>query len=94
MKKIYYAIEHTKPNAKIARYSLYELKGKDLQVVWKFPEDEKAMLPYQVKSKNPKYPYIHFKIPDVNYSRLEELARSLKAEIRFLNGWSPSTYGL
>ena len=89
--KIYYAIELTKPGAQTSRYALYEIKENKLQIVWHYPHDTKPLLPYQVISKNPKFPYCHFKMGNLVYNKISHLADELKAEIRTLTGWSPST---
>lgn len=91
-KKTFYALELTKPGAKVSRYALYAV-GHDgkLEVIWPdpLPEGEKEgskgarkLWPCQVFYKRPdngrdRFPAYHFAVPHVGYTKLRYLEEQI-----------------
>lgn len=99
-----YALPLTKPNAKISRYALYEIRHKKLEIIWPitFADETKKLWPCQVEYRKTesiqkdKYPIYHFTVGNIGYNKLHFLAQALsehmsrEIEILVLNGWNPS----
>lgn len=101
--RTYYAIQFTKPGAKVSRFALYYIKDGKLEVEWPYGKDisDRNLLPCQVYYKDPqdknKYPAYHFKVGNVGYNKLRYMEEALKehfkqpVEIFVISGWSPSS---
>lgn len=85
-----YALELTKPGARVSRFALYRVKNGALEVVWPNPKSkeendnqDRNLLPCQVayprpKSGPDKFPAYHFAVGNIGYNKLAHLREELK----------------